>query len=515
MSLALDTRTHLFTGSAGRIALGSLFTVITGAFCAALIVISASRDTLTSSAVLILLLGCAAVLPVLTYMPGLLEPMLLLLLSATLTISLKKHILFRADSMSGAVGYRISITDITLCALAVLVWWRHWRQTKTRPVFNKPLTIAFFVYLALAAASAFLGSDLELGLFELSALLQSFLLFVCLSNYLNTPRRIRIFVSGLLIGLFMQSAAAIVQAERPGLVNFSALGIEETEETVQGGNVNLPTMDRGTTTINGEVVQRPTGLMMHPNVLGLYLALLLPMAGVLALTPQGLFLRSLAGIGLLAGLPALYFSLSRSGWAAGVVAVALMALVWRRWRLPKLDLLRKLTVAGGVLVMACAIAINAPKIYDRLTENASESVEFRANLARASLAMIGEHPFFGVGLNTFLETVGSYDTSGMTRVKAYPVHNVYLLEWAENGIAGGTAFVILVGVMLWQMLAASRRAASASYRALAVALVCGLAGFFFAEMSGFVYRIPIMTSFVWSCVALVLALGSVAHREHV
>lgn len=490
-----------------------LFSVAGGLLLSLAVVYAGSAVSPKLSLVFAAVLAAVSALPILAYLPGSLERLLLLLLSVTLTVSLKFHLMFRAESMSGAVGYRISITDLLLFALSVAVLWRHWGETRRPPKVDRPIAIAFGLYFCTAVLSTVLGADPQLGFFELSALLQAFFLFVVLINYLNRPDRLKVFVTGLLIGLCLQSGAAILQAKRPGAVNFSFLGIENTEEVIQDGQVDLPDVDRGTTIIAGDVTQRPVGLLIHPNVLALYLGLVLPAAAALLLVPSNWVTRSFAAIGLLGGLAALYYSLSRSGWLATAVAAVLLAAIWRKWRLPKLTVAAKLALILTLAAVACGIAWNARKLYDRMTESASEAVEFRLNLARAAFKMAGDHPLFGIGLNDFLNNVVAYDTSGMTRLKAYPVHNVYLLELSETGAAGAAAFAFLVGTLIWRMFRYSKRAANPQYRAVSAALACGAAGFFVAEMSGFVYRIPVMTTFIWSCAALALALGSVSQQQ--
>jgi O-antigen ligase len=124
--------------------------------------------------------------------------------------------------------------------------------------------------------------------------------------------------------------------------------------------------------------------------------------------------------------------------------------------------------------------------------------------------MVKDHPFLGVGLNSFITVVERYDETTMSRIKAFPVHNILLLEFSETGILGGLAFVILWIVTIRCLFAAARRTASPFPRVVALLTSCGIVGFFVADMTGFTYRIPIITSLIWSQVAIALCAEHLA-----
>jgi putative inorganic carbon (hco3(-)) transporter len=147
------------------------------------------------------------------------------------------------------------------------------------------------------------------------------------------------------------------------------------------------------------------------------------------------------------------------------------------------------------------------RIYLRLTESAAEALEFREALAGVAWRMTLDHPIAGVGLNTFVYHTPIYDLAGTSRIKAFPVHNVYMLELAETGVPGLAAFAVLVLAALWTVGYACRQpGAPAEQRLLALALLCGLAGFWLSQMVDYVYRIPVITTLVWGHVGLALYL---------
>jgi O-Antigen ligase len=456
-------------------------------------------------------LGCW---PILAAFRGQLQKGLLLGLAATLSISLKFHLAYRADHFGGAIGYRVSITELLVAAILLCAAWGASHSRKVPIRINKPVFLAFSAYLLFAAMSAFASDDVEVGLYQLSALITSFLLFVFLSNYLTTRERIRVFVSGLLLGIVLQSAVAIVQVKRPGLLSLNFLGASEEVEPAQAdGNIDLPDVDLGTTTVGGEITHRPTGLLIHPNVLALYLVLMIPLALAVWLGSRNTGMEWFGFGTLCLGAATIYLTLSRSGWVGLLVALVLASLFWLRGRLPRFTTLKRTLLVLMLVVALAGVAVKARTIYLRVTESSSEAIDFRVNLGKAALGMLADHLTFGVGLNNFINHVEDYDLSGMSRIKKYPVHNIVLMEFSETGLFGGVAFLVLVATLLVQTVRWSLRSKDPEYRMLGLFLACGLVGFWVAEMSGFVSRIPIMTSLLWCCVGLIYALQRV-DREH-
>jgi hypothetical protein len=475
-----------------------------GTCFAGVFLLISSQSTATAAVAFTIALGIAC-WPIASYFPGMIEKGLLFGLAFTLTISLQKHLIFRTDHLGGAVGLRVSITEILL-VLLLAVLALPWRSRKIRIRVETPILLAFSVYFGFAALSAVLGNDPQLGLFELCALLQAFSLFVFLRNYVNDHRRFKIFVCGLLAGLILQSAVAITQSQRPGLLNLSFLGAGKQENIeLVDGEIALPDVDLGTTTLNGQVRERPTGLLIHPNVLALYFVLVMPVAMATLIVLDRSWLQLIAGTALALSVPAFYLTLSRSGWVGLAAAIVLAAFFWRMWRPFRLSIHKKIVLGLMAAVLACGVAMKAPTIIERWSESFKDAVSFRTSLASTSWSMVKAHPFLGVGLNSFVTVVEQYDETMMSRIKAFPVHNILFLEFSETGILGGVAFIVLWILTMRCMFAAARRTASPFPRVAALFISCGIVGFFLADMAGFTYRIPIMTSLVWAQVALALS----------
>ena len=479
---------------------------IAGGSVIALVLAYGASTSLKQAGAVVVLLFAVGVYAILSHWNGMTEAITLFGMAASLAVSIKVHLIFRADHLGGAIGYRISITEVLATLLLCVIWITKKERTSWNISLDAPIAVSFGVYFVWAFLSTLAARDVELGMFQLSALLQSFLLFVLLSNVLVTKRRVVIFVSGLLMGLTLQSGVALAQQHFPGKFNFGwAGGQQDTGQMNSSGSIDLPQVDVGTTIVQGEVAHRPTGLLIHPNVLALYLTLTIPIGVAVLIGTQSSLIRMLAVVSLSMGLIALYLSLSRSGWAGTGVALLLCAYFGYRLRV-QLDWRFRLIIAAGVILVMGLAAAKSATIMNRLTGTAQEAVDFRLILDRAAIQMAQDHPAVGIGLNNFADFVEQYDKTGMSHYVHYPVHMLYLLEASETGIPGGIAFLIFVAVTCIHGFQLTKRILVAEYRILGAFLVAGLVGFWLAESTGFVYRIPVMTSYVWCCLALLCAL---------
>jgi hypothetical protein len=70
----------------------------------------------------------------------------------------------------------------------------------------------------------------------------------------------------------------------------------------------------------------------------------------------------------------------------------------------------------------------------------------------------------------------------------------------------------MVLTIIIQTIRTARRTAE-SWRLLPLFIAVGIAGFWFTQLSDFAYRVPILTTILWSHVAMVFAAAHVATSE--
>lgn len=193
-----------------------------------------------------------------------------------------------------------------------------------------------------------------------------------------------------------------------------------------------------------------------PNNVGLYLGRVFPVLAAMALVgsgENGSRRRVYALLTVPTGL-ALLLSFSKGALFLGLPA-AMVTIVWiwsrksgrNPW--PWLGGLATLGVAGFLL------AGQIPQLAGRLDVAGATGV-FRVNLWRASLNMMADHPWFGVGLDNFLyEYRGRYifDAAWQEPNLSHP-HNLLLDFGTRVGVFGLAAG----GWLFWQFLSLIRRA---------------------------------------------------------
>ncbi|UCH79448.1 MAG: O-antigen ligase family protein, partial [Candidatus Coatesbacteria bacterium] len=238
------------------------------------------------------------------------------------------------------------------------------------------------------------------------------------------------------------------------------------------------------------------GGTFEPNVTAQFLQIVLPFAAAAYLAAAGRA-RRLGLFALLAAAAlALFVTFSRGGWLGA--AAGLAVLIGGAWLNRKtLGLatgrLTALTAAGAVILVPVVAVILARGVGGDQLSATSRLADWKT-----ALAMIRDHPLLGVGKGNFLALAPLYNPWAM----AYPVHNIYLLFWAEAGLGGLLALVAI-------LLGAFRAAARALARRTAAEALFGLAAL--GAFAGLAIRMFISMSFVHPFVSLTfVALAATA-----
>lgn len=163
----------------------------------------------------------------------------------------------------------------------------------------------------------------------------------------------------------------------------------------------------------GSLLLRPYGTFPHPNVLGGFLAITLPI--LLRYIKQ---IRRIGLISVFLGLIALTFSFSRSAWIAAGLGIGAIYF-FRKRHVPVIVL---------ALLLVSAAFIFKPSYDD-------ESVVRRSALNSTAITMWRMSPWIGVGLGNFIVELPSYNINRQGNY-LQPAHNIYLLLLSEIGVVG-------------------------------------------------------------------------------
>jgi O-antigen ligase len=189
---------------------------------------------------------------------------------------------------------------------------------------------------------------------------------------------------------------------------------------------------------------RVNSLFFDPNIYGRFLALVM-----LAVTTVVLWWRNMRGVlaaaavlgWLLAGLVT---SFSQSSIAALLLGLAVLAAY--RW-----SLRRTLSVAGGLVALALAIALAAPASWHLGLKgsggSANNATTGRAKLIEGGLELFADRPLQGYGSGSFQKEYESHSRASVENATSAS-HTIPITVAAEQGIVGLALYVALLAVAL-------------------------------------------------------------------
>jgi O-antigen ligase len=224
--------------------------------------------------------------------------------------------------------------------------------------------------------------------------------------------------------------------------------------------------------ITAEGVRRVRAVYGSPNNLGLYLGRIVPL-----LVAFGFFGRArLRSLGYLAACApvvlCLYLTHSRGAWLLGVPAALLFLGLMRGWR-------ALLAAAGAVVGAFLALVPLAGAERIRSLSDLSTGTGFlRLKLWEATLAMIRDHPLFGVGLDNFLYQYPRYMLPEAWEEPdlSHP-HNILLDWWSRLGILGVAALMWLLVGFFKRGLRLHRSLEDGELRVLVLGLMASMVDF--------------------------------------
>jgi O-antigen ligase len=138
---------------------------------------------------------------------------------------------------------------------------------------------------------------------------------------------------------------------------------------------------------------------------------------------------------------ALVLTFSRGAFLA-LVVFAIVTLITVRPALRK-PLLAIAVVTAALVVVTIIVASNTPLMASRFSYVAlNYTLQTRSIIYGATWQMLTAHPILGLGLGGYV-----YVLHGFPEI--YP-HDVYLAFWAELGLLGLVAFLIILAGLLWR-----------------------------------------------------------------
>ena len=334
---------------------------------------------------------------------------------------------FVQKHVGGAASINVSLSMITIFVLYILLVYNY-TNSENESLFqkNRMLLWAPLLYM-IAGILSFLNAEYPvLVLLELIRLSTLFLIFFLIMN-LRNENQMRVFIFFISVGVLIEAILAIIQYQTGSTLGLEILG----EEQLVAQRLAL-----------GYMVSRATGTIGHPNALGYYFEILIPVICALIFVEEKRLLRYWYLIVLAFGFFGILATLSRGAWITLPVSIPLVFFILYGNRLFQIKT-GVIAFLVGILVII-GIYFAFPTIEKRLVADDYRSAESRMPLNLAALSVLRQFPVFGVGLNNFSEVFKRYDTTGKSRIfSGYKqmVHNLYLAVWVDVGTVGFIAFL--------------------------------------------------------------------------
>lgn len=184
---------------------------------------------------------------------------------------------------------------------------------------------------------------------------------------------------------------------------------------------------------------RVTSFFDNPNILAIYLLLVLPFSLAKAFDYEGnSWGRMLGGIVFLSEGVCLILTWSRGAWLGMLLQLFLFFLLTSR-RTRSLLLLSAPMLVTGVFYLPQTVL----RRFGSIVTMADSSIRYRRYVWRGMLRMSADHPMgIGVGEDVFIRMYANYAVSGTERVMH--AHSVFLQLLCEIGVVGLLVFCLLV-----------------------------------------------------------------------
>lgn len=293
--------------------------------------------------------------------------------------------------------------------------------------------------------------------------------FVLLGWYIvKTKPALSMIITPLSIGVFYSSVLAIAQFFLQHSVGGPLwwLGERTFDADTPGiARVSMCQWIRGLWSGCPELL-RPYGTFPHPNVLGGYIAAILPLA-IIQLSNNPIIKLSNSKkifylMTIVFGIIALLLTFSRSAVVVGVIAIVLTILRMRNYARPERGR-RELRIKEHAAIKFFPIILYSLFFILLFVMIANldireESVVVRKELNSAAVKLWQSSPLLGVGLGNFLVRLPEALPT-RTIYFLQPVHNIYLLLLSEVGIVGVglIALWIVVQSQKWKVYSVKKK----------------------------------------------------------
>jgi O-antigen ligase len=258
---------------------------------------------------------------------------------------------------------------------------------------------------------------------------------------------------------------------------------------------------------------RMMSFLMHPSVLGCYLAMCLPACFFIIEDNKKGLLRLSAIFILIMGLSALFFTFSRGAWLAAIISFFV-------YYFGKNKRILFFLIALFLIVFLSLLFFSGQDDFIRQRFGLSGLIkglsdEFRIDYISIMRKMSMEHPFFGIGLDHYRLFFNRYSAETMEDIFRVP-DNMYFSIIIESGFLAFMAYLFFIISSLKNIFAGIKKERGFRKNVL-IAMAAGLTAFMIkmATYDAFYWFMPVSLfgMYLGFCNGLVRNRGIISHKD--
>lgn len=364
------------------------------------------------------------------------------LLLLSFPVQLGKHFFF---SFSQIIGLRSDylaptflVTDILIVLFVCSVFYPFIKNILLKSSYRKQIIkklqiitftqlVIFFVLLIPLFTALFIAVNPAAALYKWMKIIEFFILGVAIVFIRPKPLSVLFVLS---VGAFYVSLIALFQF----LLQHSIGGFVWWlgERTF---SLNSPGIAQAV--LGSKMLLRPYSIFPHPNVLGGFLAIVIPLfVAVLRAHDHRFHLKFKVWFRfvLIIALLALFLTFSKASWI--VAGVGTIFAFWLG-ESKKFDLIKKYkNQLLLLLLLLFFLSVLTPLFINRAMYVQFDNVRERVDALQAAFSMVSYSPVYGVGLNNFIVHLHNFVPASAGLYIFQPVHNIYVLTLVETGVIG-------------------------------------------------------------------------------
>ncbi len=299
------------------------------------------------------------------------------------------------------------------------------------------------------------------------------------------------YLCGMAVSLCLTSATQLRRLATVILASSAVISSLGLAQVIWGwqGRIQMSFITLGLT-----LTDRPAAIFASPNVLAIYLTVVMAIA-------VGMILASgscrVAWVALGLATPLLVLTASRNGWGVAWLMVILFLIYQRQWQGLSGWLGLSFLPVGAALGVPGLRWIVPSMIWQRLADTVDPQAAFfsstsnRLDAWQFALNMVQQRPWWGWGWQSFAALYNTQDPSPSEHLSH--CHHLYLTLAAEGGLIVLLGSVGVWGWILWR----GWQARQGRDEALVVGILIGLTGYFVSGLLDAVYFDARINVLIW------------------